>query len=140
MFIHVRRRLLQSESQAQPTVCLSTPQAEYYAEYALSESTKEALNLRFLLCDLGFGQSLPTTLFCDNQGVITMTLHPNNKPVSRHIDMRIHFCRQHVELGDVSTTFPPTPNMVADFMTKQTQLLTHERHCGCRAFGLPPFL
>jgi hypothetical protein len=90
MFIHVRRRLLQLESQAQPTVCLSTPQAEYYAEYALSASTKEALNLRFLLCDLGFGQSLLTTLFCDNhKGVITMTLHPDNKPASRHIDMRI---------------------------------------------------
>jgi hypothetical protein len=31
-------------------------------------------------------------------------------------------------------TFAPTPDMVADFMTKQTQRLTHERHCR-RAFG-----
>jgi hypothetical protein len=73
-------------------------------------------------------------LFCDNKGAITMALHPANKPASRHIDMRIHFCRQHVELGDVATTFAPTPDMVADFMTKQTQRLTHERHCR-RAFG-----
>jgi hypothetical protein len=61
-----------------------------------------------------------------------MTLQPANKPASRHIDIRIHFCRHHVELGDVSTTFTPTPDMVAevaDFMTKQTQRLTHERHC-----------
>jgi hypothetical protein len=113
------------------TVCLSTQQAEYYA---LSEGTKEALNLRFLLRDLGFGQTLPTLLFCDNKGAITMALHPANKPASRHIDMRIHFCRQHVELGDIVTTFAPTPDMVADFMTKQTQRLTHERHCR-RAFG-----
>ena len=52
---------------------------------------------------------------------------------------RIHFCRQHVELGDVSTTFTPTPDMVVDFMTKQTQRLTHERHCRmsiCREAGL----
>ena len=69
-----------------PTVCLSTQQAEYYA---LSEGTKEALNLRFLLRDLGFGQTLPTLLFCDNKGAITMALHPANKPASRHIDMRI---------------------------------------------------
>ncbi len=113
------------------TVCLSTQQAEYYA---LSEGTKEALNLRFLLRDLGFGQTLPTLLFCDNKGAITMALHPANKPASRHIDMRIHFCRQHVELGDIVTTFAPTPDMVADFMTKQTQRQTHERHC-LRAFG-----
>jgi len=44
-------------------------------------------------------------LFCDNKGAIIMALHPANKPASRHIDMRIHFCRQHVELGDVATTF-----------------------------------
>ena len=114
-----------------PTVCLSTQQAEYYA---LTEGTKEALNLRFLLRDLGFGQSLPTMLYCDNKGAITMSLHPANKPATRHIDMRIHFCRQHVEQGDVSTSFMPTPDMVADFMTKQTLRLTHERHCR-RAFG-----
>ena len=63
-----------------------------------------------------------------------MALHPANKPVSRHIDMSIHFCRQRVELGEDSTTFTPTPDMVADFMTKQTQRLTHERHCR-RVFG-----
>ena len=114
-----------------PTVCLSTQQAEYYA---LTEGTKEALNLRFLLRDLGFGQSLPTLLFCDNKGAITMSLHPANKPATRHIDMRIHFCRQHVEQGDVTTKFAPTPAMLADFMTKQTLRLTHERHCR-RAFG-----
>ena len=52
--------------------------------------------------------------------------------------MPIHFCRQHVELGDVTTTttLTPTPDMVADFLTKQTQRRTqvHERHCR-RAFG-----
>jgi hypothetical protein len=107
-----------------PTVCISTQQAEYYA---LSEGTKEALILSFLLRDLGFGQSLPTMLFCDNKGAIAIALHPANKPASHHFDMRIHFCRQF-ELGDVSTTFTTTPDMVADFMTKQTQRLTHERH------------
>jgi hypothetical protein len=124
IYIHVRRRLLQLASQTQPTVCLSTQQAEYYA---LSEGTKEALILSFLLRDLGFGQSLPTMLFCDNKGAIAIALHPANKPASHHFDMRIHFCRQF-ELGDVSTTFTTTPDMVADFMTKQTQRLTHERH------------
>jgi hypothetical protein len=92
-----------------PTVCLSTQQAEYYP---LSEGTMEALNLHFLLRDLGFGQSLPTMLFCDNKGAITLALHLVNKLASRHIDMRIHFCRQHVELGDggpLSLSQPPSP-------------------------------
>ena len=57
-----------------------------------------------------------------------MARHPANKPASRHIDMRTYFCCQHVEVGDVSTAFTPTPDMVDDLMTKETQRLTHERH------------
>ena len=58
------------------TVCLSTQEAEYNAQ---TEGTKEALNLRMLLRDLGFGQRAPTTLFCDNKGAITMSLHLTNR-------------------------------------------------------------
>ena len=126
-----------------PTVCLSTQEAEYYA---LSEGTKEALNLRMLLRALGFGYTAPTRLYCDNRGAITMSLHPANKPATRHVDMRRHFCRHHTELGDVKPLFIGTPDMVADFMTKQTLRAVHERHCK-RSFGsqlaslpLPPIL
>jgi len=96
----------------------SGQQAEYHA---LSEGTTEELNLRFLLGDLGCGQSLPTMLFCDNKGAITMALQPANKPASRHIEMRIHFCRQHVELGEVATTFR---NLV-----RMTKFLIHKGPC-----------
>ena len=53
---------------------------------------------------------------------------------SRHVDMRRHFCRHHTERGDVKPFFVGTPDMVADFMTKQTLRLLHERHCR-RSFG-----
>ena len=82
----------------------------------------------------GFGDPRATDIYVDNKGAITMGLHPANKPATRHIDMRIHFCRQHVEQGDVSTSFMPTPDMVADFMTKQTARPTHVRHA-LRTFG-----
>jgi hypothetical protein len=114
-----------------PTVCLSTQEAEYYA---LSEGTKEALNLRMLLRGLGFGQPEPTYLYCDTKGAITMSIHPANKPATRHVDMRIHFCRQHTELGDVAPLFVPTPDMVTDCLTKQTPRPVHERH-SLRIFG-----
>jgi hypothetical protein len=114
------------------TVCLSTQEAEYNAQ---TEGTKEALNLRMLLRDLGFGQRSPTTLFCDNKGAITMSLHPTNKPATRHMEMRYHFCRQHTELGHVRPLFKPTRTMVADFISKQTIRETHIRHA-LRTFGL----
>ena len=114
-----------------PTVCLSTQEAEYCAQ---TEGVKEVLNIRMLLKDLGFGLPDPTRLFCDNKGALTMSLHPANKPATRHIDMKYHFCRQHTERGDVKPLFVPTPDMVADFLTKQTHRPTHERHAR-RVFG-----
>jgi len=113
------------------TVCLSTQEAEYCAQ---TEGVKEILNIRMLLRDLGFGLSKPTRLFCDNQGAITMSLHPANKPATRHMEMKTHFCRQHTELGNTKPIFKPTPKMVADFMTKQTARPTHVRHA-LRTFG-----
>ena len=107
------------------TACLSTQEAEYIA---LSEATKEALNIRMLLEQLGFGSPDPTILFCDNQGAITMSLHPSNKPATRHVDCRIHMCRQHVELGHVKSKFKRTGDLTMDMLTKQTPAPTHEKH------------
>ena len=114
-----------------PTTCLSTQEAEYVA---LSEAVKEALNLRMLLRDLGFASSGPTTLFCDNQGAIFTSRNPTNKPSMRHVDMREHFCRQHVELNNIDPKYCHTDRMTADYLSKQTVCATHERH-NARTFG-----
>ena len=96
----------------------------------LSEATKEALNLKMLMEQIGFGSENPTTIYSDNQGAITMGLHPSNKPATRHIDMRRHFLRQHVELKSIVTPYVRTDAMVADCMTKQTPRPTHAHHFG----------
>ena len=84
--------------------------------------------MRMLLEHLGFGDPRPTDIYIDNKGVIIMGHHPSKKAATRHVDMRIHFMRQHVELGTINTPFCPTFDMVADFMTKATPKATHERH------------
>ena len=43
-----------------PTVCLSTQEAEYVG---LSEATKEALNLKMIMEQIGFGSEDPTTIY-----------------------------------------------------------------------------
>jgi len=113
------------------TALLSSQESEYVAG---SEATKEALNLRMLLEHLGFGDPRPTDIYVDNKGAITMGLHPANKPATRHVNMRMHMLRHHVELGHVCTPFCPTFDMVADYMTKATPKPTHERH-NARAMG-----
>jgi len=68
-----------------------------------------------------------------------MGLHSFNKPATRHIDMRKHLCRQHVELGNVTTPFKKTADMLAGFFSKHTPQPIHERHrdntFGDQAFG-----
>ena len=53
--------------------------------------------------------------------------HPANKPATRHVNMRMHMLRQHVELGHVSIPFCPTFDMVADYMTKATLAQAYAR-------------
>ena len=113
------------------TALLSSQESEYVAG---SEAAKEALNLRMLLEHLGFGDPRPTDIYVDNKGAITMGLHPANKPATRHVNMRMHMLRHHVELGHVSTPYCSTFDMVADYMTKATPKPTHERH-NARAMG-----
>ena len=52
----------------------------------------------------------------------------------RHVEMREHFCRQHVELNNVDTQYCNTHNMTSDYLSKQTVCATHERH-NARTFG-----
>ena len=73
-------------------------------------------------------------LFSDNKGAISMSQHPTNKPATRHVDMRIHMCRQHVELGNIKTEHMPGTDLPADMCSKQTVCPTHEKHT-VRTFG-----
>ena len=63
-----------------------------------------------------------------------MALHPFNKSATRHVNMRQHFCRQHVEAGVIRTPYSPTYDMNADSLSKATPKSTHTRHTA-RQFG-----
>ena len=66
------------QSKKQPTVALSTTEAEYLS---LSAGLQEALWLRQLLDELGYTQSRPTIMHQDNTGCIELT--KSNKNHSR---------------------------------------------------------
>jgi hypothetical protein len=62
-------------SKRQPTVALSTTEAEYMAA---SQSAKEAVWLRQLMADVGCVQEEATTIMCDNQGCIALAKNPKH--------------------------------------------------------------
>jgi hypothetical protein len=75
-------------SKRQPTVALSTMEAEYMAA---SHSAKEAMWFRLLLEDVGCTQDGASTIMCDNQGCIAVAKNPKHHSRTKYIDVHHHF-------------------------------------------------
>jgi hypothetical protein len=102
-------------SKRQPCTALSTMEAEYMAA---THSTIQATWLRYLFDELGFQQTEPTDLFCDNQAAITISRDPTYFGRSRHINIRHHFVREKVEDKTIDLTYIPSADNTADIFTK----------------------
>ena len=118
-------------SQRQPTVALSTMEAEYMA---LTEATKELKWIRTFLAELGCnGQSTdstPTDLYSDNQSAIALAKNPVSHARAKHIDIRHHFVREAIQDQIIWVQYIPTAEMTADSLTKA---LGREKHEKCTA-------
>ena len=104
-------------SKKQPIVTLSSTEAEYVA---LTHSSKDIIWIHKLLNELAlvFSSTLPTTLFCDNQGAIRLSKDSTFHGRTKHIDVHFHFIRQTVSQGHINLTYCPTDDMIADTFTK----------------------
>lgn len=102
-------------SKRQPTVALSTTEAEYMA---MSAATQEAIWLRQLYAELNHGTLKPLKLFCDNQGAIKMAGIDCYRARTKHIDIRHHFIREKINDKTIDIQYLPTNEMVADGLTK----------------------
>ena len=110
------------QAKKQQTAALSTVEAEYLAAAA---AAKEALWWRNQLAGLGHDMSQPTTLLCDNLGTIALTKNPVHHASTKHIDLRYHFIRDHVEKRVLRLQHIRTTDMAADILTKP---LSGEKH------------
>lgn len=109
-------------SKRQPTIALSTTEAEYMAA---SQCCREAFWLRQLLADVGLAQVDATRIMCDNQGCIALAKNPTHHSRTKHIDVQHHFIREKIEDEVIHLEYCSTQNMVADVLTKA---LTRVRH------------
>ena len=102
-------------SQKQPTVALSTSEAEYMS---LGSATQEAIWLKRLLNDLHAENQEPIEIREDNQGTIAMTRNPVGHKRTKHIDIRHHFVRESVQSGLIGISYCASKDMLADVFTK----------------------
>lgn len=101
-------------SKKQPTVALSTAEAEYMA---LSAYTQEAFWLKQLEDEI-FGQNIAMNLMCDNQSAICIAENVGYSSKSKHMDLRHHFVREKIADGICAVHYVNTDKNIADAMTK----------------------
>ena len=103
------------KSKIQPTVALSSTEAEYMA---LTAAAQEAMGLRYLQLEFGIASDEPVLIYEDNQGAIAMSVNPVLHKTSKHISIKQHFIREKVQNGDVRLEYIHTESMLADALTK----------------------
>ena len=101
-------------SKKQNSIALSTTEAEYIAAAACCS---QLLWLKQQLED--YGVKLDTLeIKCDNTSAINVSKNPVHHSRTKHIDVRHHFLRDHVEKGNIMLTHCRTEEQLADIFTK----------------------
>ena len=112
-------------SKKQNSIALSTAKAKYIAAgsyYAQTLYKKQKLE------DFGlYYDHIPIN--CDNTSAISLSKNPIEHSRIKHIEIRYHFIRNHVQKGDVDLVFIDTNHQWADIFTKP---LSEERFCVIR--------
>ena len=69
------------------------------------------------LADFGYTmQKIP--IYCDSKSAIQITANPVQHSKTKHIDIRYHFIKDHVEKGNVELYFVESDYQLADLFTK----------------------
>ncbi|GJU71585.1 putative ribonuclease H-like domain-containing protein [Tanacetum coccineum] len=113
-------KLVSWSSKKQKSTVISITEAEYIS---LSGCCVQILWMRSQLTDYSF-QFNKIPLYCDNKSEIALCCNNVQHSRAKHIDVRYHFIKEHVENGIVELYFVRTKYQLACIFTK---LLPRER-------------
>ena len=93
-------------------------------------SCRESEWIWFLLAELGFKQTKPIQIHCDNQSVVAIAKNPGNHNGTKHIEIRHLYVRHLIDSGRAHIKYCWTEDMIADILTKAvpTRLFLKLRH------------
>nr|GEY87794.1 Gag-Pol polyprotein [Tanacetum cinerariifolium] len=107
-------RLIRWSSKRQKSVAISSMEDEYIG---LSGCCAQILWMISQLTDYGLGfNKIP--MYCDNKSAIALCCNNVQHSRSKHIDIRYHFIKEHVENGVIELYFVNTEYQLADIFTK----------------------
>ena len=107
-------KLVSWSSKKQNCVSTSTAEAEYIAA---ASCCSQVLWMRTQLKDYGFWfNKIP--IYCDSKSAIAISSNSVQHTKTKHIDVRYHFIKDHVERGTIELYFVNTELQLADLFTK----------------------
>jgi len=107
-------KLVSWSSKKQNCVSTSTAEAEYVAA---ASCCSQVLWMKTQLSDYGF-QFNRIPIYCDSKSAIAISCNPVQHTKTKHIDVRYHFLKDHVEKGNIELYFVSTDFQLADLFTK----------------------
>ena len=102
-------------SKKQPTVALSSTEAEYRGA---AVAACEVAWLYKLLGDFGLQVNRKVVIYCDNLSSIQLARNPMFHARTKHIEVHYHFIRERVLSSDIDLMYVNTEEQVADIFTK----------------------
>ncbi|GJU89207.1 copia protein [Tanacetum coccineum] len=108
------RKLVSWSSKKQDCTAMSTAEAEYVS---LSACCAQVIWMRTQLLDYGYKYN-QIPMYCDSKSAIAISYNPVQHSKTKHIDIRYHFIKEHVEKGTVELYFVRTEYQLADLFTK----------------------
>ncbi|KAI3510704.1 hypothetical protein L1887_17837 [Cichorium endivia] len=107
-------KLVSWQSRKQTCVSLSTAEAEYIAA---AFYTPQIIWIQNQLRDYGISMKrIP--LYCDSESAIQISHNPVQHSKTKHIALRYHFIKDHVEDGNIEIHFVCSVDQLADIFTK----------------------
>ena len=113
-------------SRRQPTISLSSTEAEYKAA---SDTCRQMAWLRTFSGELGYDMSYSTPLFLDNRGTIFNSVNPVVERRTKHVDVWYHYIREYYAAGQVDIFHVVSEDELADALMKNVPFSGIEKFC-----------
>ncbi|GJZ03780.1 copia protein [Tanacetum coccineum] len=127
-------KLVSWSSKKQDCMSLLTAKAKYVS---LSACCAQVMWMQTQLTDYGF-HFKKILIYCDSKSAIAISCNPVQHSRTKHIDVRYHFIKEHVEKGMIELYFVKRDYQLADLFTKALPVDRFNylvRHLGMRSLS-----
>ena len=111
----INDNLIDRQSKKQPTVALSSTEAEYMS---IVEVAKEVIWMTSILTELRQKVHKPIIIYVDNQSAIKISENDTSHQRTKHIDIRHHFIRDLINNKSIVLKYIRTTEQRADIFPK----------------------